>query len=358
MQLASGTGGALANTIATDYFPDPTDARARPRDRAGAARTPASAPTWSTNRSTAARPSTPRRSTSRPRATSWSASRSRAADPRIIYVAIAAPGPHPALARSDDAGATWSTFDLEPSIGARTARIIAVDPVDANVVYLRVIGAGVELLAVSRDGGMTLHDTDHAGGRLAERVRASGERNGAGRGPASRRRRHDRRRGVALGRRRRDLRRLDAGADAAAARARASATARCTSRAATTATAGRWPCPPTRAGRSSRSRATTRSARSRPCVAAICQDLCDEQAGRRIWAPEVCNPSPLDGGSATRARRRRCRAAAEGIVGMRLQQRRRRARTPASPIALLVFVTARRSAARRRRRGTRCSSAR
>src|SRR4029078_3016925 len=27
------------------------------------------------------------------------------------------------------------------------------------------------------------------------------------------------------------------------------------------------------------------------------QGLCDEQAGRRIWGPGVCNPSPNDGGS-------------------------------------------------------------
>ena len=70
-------------------------------------------------------------------------------------MSIAAPGPHPALARSDDAGAHWTTFDLEPVDRRAHARIIAVDPVDANVIYLRVIGPGSELLAVSRDGGMT-----------------------------------------------------------------------------------------------------------------------------------------------------------------------------------------------------------
>ena len=141
-------------------------------------------------------------------------------DPRIIYLSMATPEPHRRIARSDDAGARWTTFDVEPSIGARTARIVAVDPVDANVIYLRVTGQGAELLAVSRDGGMTLHDTDHAGGRNAQRVRAPRERHGAGRRPRARRGRHDRGCGVALGRRRRDVRRLDADADATPARAR------------------------------------------------------------------------------------------------------------------------------------------
>ena len=63
------------------------------------------------------------------------------ADPRVIYLAIAAPGPHPMLARSADAGATWTMLDIEPSLGARRARIIAIDPVDPDVIYLRVLGA-------------------------------------------------------------------------------------------------------------------------------------------------------------------------------------------------------------------------
>ena len=135
-----------------------------------------------------------------------------------------------------------------------------MDPVDANVVYLRAIGAGAELLAISRDGGMTFTTPiTLAGGSLSAFARlASGTVLVAGLLPG------------------------DGGTTAGVAwrsgdggvtfddwtltpmprlRALAERDGRCTSRAATTATAGRWPCPPTRAGRSSRSRATTRSAR-------------------------------------------------------------------------------------------------
>jgi MYXO-CTERM domain-containing protein len=97
----------------------------------------------------------------------------------------------------------------------------------------------------------------------------------------------------------------------------------------------------------------------RPCVAAICQDLCDEQAGRRLWAPEVCNPSSLDGGSAD---------AGDGggdagpppktSSGCGCSSAAAPGADAGVAIALLFFATARRSSARRRRRGTRCSSAR
>ena len=147
-------GGALATTIATDFFPDPTDAR----HVLAIAPVPADAGigadvVYESMDGGDTFDATPLYVA--PAGDQLVGVEIARSDPRIIYVAIAAPGPHPVLARSDDAGATWSTFDLEPSIGARTARIIAVDPVDANVVYLRVIGAGAELLAISRDGGMT-----------------------------------------------------------------------------------------------------------------------------------------------------------------------------------------------------------
>ena len=71
-------GGALASAIATDDFPDPTDA-AHVLAIVGGAGGAGAAPTPFTNRRTAATPSPPRRSTSRPRATQLTASRSRAA---------------------------------------------------------------------------------------------------------------------------------------------------------------------------------------------------------------------------------------------------------------------------------------
>jgi hypothetical protein len=81
------------------------------------------------------------------------------------------------------------------------------------------------------------------------------------------------------------------------------------------------------------------------CVAAVCQELCDEQAGRRIWAPEVCNPTPdggVDAGPPTGSGGCGCGAAPpRGGAGIAL--------------LLAALAMALRSAVRRRRRGTACS---
>ena len=158
-------------------------------------------------------------------------------------------------------------------------------------------GAGVELLAVSRDGGMTLRHADHADGRRAERVRAPGERHGAGRRPGAGRRRLTTA-GVAW-------RSGDGGvtfddwtlsADAAPARARRARRHAVPRGQTTTRTAGRWRCPSDE-GRTIQPIARYDQVSAvKACVAAVCQELCDEQAGRKIWAPEVCNPPP-DGGA-------------------------------------------------------------
>ncbi len=82
-----------------------------------------------------------------------------ASDPRVIVVTtLDARDNHPRLVRSLDAGRTWTTFDLQPFVSAREARIIAVNPGDARQTFLRVIGRapdGVvsETLAVVTDHG-------------------------------------------------------------------------------------------------------------------------------------------------------------------------------------------------------------
>ena len=77
-------------------------------------------------------------------------------NPMIIYVALfRTPGRFPHLLRSDDGGRTWVDRDLEAGIGQFEVRILAVDPDDPDVVYLRVVAAGMEHVAVTRDGGMT-----------------------------------------------------------------------------------------------------------------------------------------------------------------------------------------------------------
>jgi hypothetical protein len=81
-------------------------------------------------------------------------------NPQVVYAAMyTTPDKHPHLLRSDDGGQTWMDRNIEAAapagIGVYEFRILAVDPDDANVLYLRVIGGSMEQLAVTRDAGMT-----------------------------------------------------------------------------------------------------------------------------------------------------------------------------------------------------------
>ncbi|HVZ75178.1 MAG TPA: sialidase family protein [Polyangia bacterium] len=61
----------------------------------------------------------------------------------------------PEILRSVDGGATWMTIDVSASLGNNFFYIVAVDPKDATTLTARVIEAGVERLAISHDGGQT-----------------------------------------------------------------------------------------------------------------------------------------------------------------------------------------------------------
>jgi photosystem II stability/assembly factor-like uncharacterized protein len=163
------SGGSLATMLATDYFADatnpmrvwaaarhPTDATVLPAvyasDDGGATFGPAVF--------TAAAGQT------------LSGVESARADPKRVYVASYALADfHPWLARSDDGGASWTTIDLAPSIGLNTARIIAVDPNDADVVTIRVIESTGESLAISHDGGHTFTKMFRIAGSLTSYAR-------------------------------------------------------------------------------------------------------------------------------------------------------------------------------------------
>jgi hypothetical protein len=355
----SRAGGALASLIATDVFPDPTDAAhvlaitaaPTPASDAGAAgdvvwesmdggETFAAAPLYAGAGSE-----------------QLLGVEIARADPRIIYVTIASPGPHATLARSDDAGAHWVTFDLASAIGARTARIVAVDPVDPNVIYLRAIGAGAELLAVSRDGGMsfTTPIAVPGGGALSAFARlASGTVLVAGLIPG------DGGTTAGVGWRSDDsgatfgdwtlspMPRLRALAERAGRLYLAGSNYSDGWALAVSSDDGRTIQPVVRYDQVSAVKA---------CVMAACQDLCDEQAGRRIWAPEVCNPLAVDGGSGdatvggdagtppkTSPSGCGCSAAApNGAIDV--------------AFVLIAVVTALRSAATRRRRDRSCPRA-
>jgi len=152
------SGGALTTLLAKDFFPDPTD----PSHVLAIAATPvATGASYSLVES-------------RDRGATFGAALYTApaggfligvenarADPRTIYLALyttttTAPNtPHPALVRSTDGGATWTTTDLEPALGPNKFLIIGVDPVDPATIYLRVQGQTSEAVVLSRDGGAT-----------------------------------------------------------------------------------------------------------------------------------------------------------------------------------------------------------
>jgi hypothetical protein len=61
------------------------------------------------------------------------------------------------LVRSNNAGASFETLDESAATMTRTLRIAAVDPADAQKLYLRVVDpAGADRLAISTDGGASL----------------------------------------------------------------------------------------------------------------------------------------------------------------------------------------------------------
>ena len=160
----------------------------------GRRRTGGSARPPSTNRPTAATASPPRRSSSRAPAPSCWASRSRAPIRASSISSIAAPRAAPDARALGRRGR-----DLDD------VRHRAVDRrAPASHHRRRSGGSGRHLPARDRRGRRAaggeprrrrqLRHADHADGRGAERVRAAGERHGAGRRPAARRRRRDDRR--------------------------------------------------------------------------------------------------------------------------------------------------------------------
>jgi len=59
------------------------------------------------------------------------------------------------LLRSTDSGAHWSTTVIAAPPGTEP-RIAAVDPVDSNVVYLRLLSLSSDAIAITTDGGATI----------------------------------------------------------------------------------------------------------------------------------------------------------------------------------------------------------
>ncbi len=80
-----------------------------------------------------------------------------ASDPMTIDVALSAgASAAPTLARSTDGGATWAFTDLTATLGAGQVRIVAIDPTNADRVFLRAMGAAGDALAIATSGGATV----------------------------------------------------------------------------------------------------------------------------------------------------------------------------------------------------------
>jgi hypothetical protein len=80
--------------------------------------------------------------------------------PSTLYLTmISGPTYIPKLGRSIDGGASWQIHDLTAALGAdvRSVRLIAVDPQNADRIFLRVGSSSGDGLAISEDGGVTAH---------------------------------------------------------------------------------------------------------------------------------------------------------------------------------------------------------
>jgi hypothetical protein len=78
--------------------------------------------------------------------------------PGRIYISGTGPGPGSGMiARSDDRGATWRAFPFPLPRYARAPYLGPVDPRRPDTLYVRIDGDAGDSVAVSRDGGSTLH---------------------------------------------------------------------------------------------------------------------------------------------------------------------------------------------------------
>ena len=78
-----------------------------------------------------------------------------AAAPSTVYVTLASGPEAPSLAVTHDGGGHWKTSPLADALGAGFLRIIAVDPADAHLVFIRQSTTAGDRLLITRDGGVT-----------------------------------------------------------------------------------------------------------------------------------------------------------------------------------------------------------
>ncbi|HEX4381658.1 MAG TPA: hypothetical protein VH083_01870, partial [Myxococcales bacterium] len=76
------------------------------------------------------------------------------------------------LWRSEDKGATW-TSTLVPEEGTNEPRIMAIDPANSDIVYLRVIGALTDSIVITTDQGQSFNTVLSINGKFTGFLRAT-----------------------------------------------------------------------------------------------------------------------------------------------------------------------------------------
>jgi hypothetical protein len=88
--------------------------------------------------------------------------------PGTIFASMfSTPQNHPSLLRSRDAGAHWEVVaNLVDAFGEAPFEVLAVDPSDENRLFVKILGASAETLAVSDDGGLSFVSSVSFPGKL------------------------------------------------------------------------------------------------------------------------------------------------------------------------------------------------
>ena len=86
---------------------------------------------------------------------------------RLFAAMFSTPENHPTLLRSDDSGEHWEVVaDLVESLGENPFELLAIDALDENRLYARILGASSETLATSDDGGLSFVQSVSFPGKL------------------------------------------------------------------------------------------------------------------------------------------------------------------------------------------------
>jgi photosystem II stability/assembly factor-like uncharacterized protein len=92
--------------------------------------------------------------------------------PAVIYATIVSlSGSIGTLVRSDDLGMTWTPHSI-PTPSGTEPLIMAVDPVDPETVYLRVVGALTDSIVITQDGGQSFQTALSINGQFSSFLRA------------------------------------------------------------------------------------------------------------------------------------------------------------------------------------------